>query len=148
MNGLSSVLGRIAAVALLIAGVTQATEEWTESVPGGDGFVVVATVEPGVEGAEVSGKGDGQGHVNFRVNFGADLQLSVNGLPGAGFDPMATYSVVVECANVGGQWLATTRVMNVTAGGIVVCEQIGHPIAGGAGYVRAAAATGQQLDVQ
>ena len=147
MSGLSSLLRRCFTITLLLAGVTYATEEWIESVPAGDGYVVMAVVEPGTSGGEVCGKGGGQ-HVDFRIDFGPDLQLSVNGAPGVPFDPGATYAVHVECMSVGGLWFATTRVMNMTAGGALVCEQIAYPIPGPGDRVRAAGAAVHQLDVQ
>jgi hypothetical protein len=81
------------------------------------------------------------GHVNFRVAFGADGELSVNGVPAGAFDPGATYKVTVECHKVLFVWVATTVVRNETTG-VDQFAQIGLDLSGATERVRA---TGMQV---
>jgi len=140
---------------VLLAGVLSASQETTEGDCGrgaDSGHVTfraaTSVLMPGASGSELHGKGGSDGHIDFRVDFGADLLLSANGGAGVGFDPSATYSVLVEWGNADGVWLATTRVWNLSAGGVLVYEQLSHPIAGGADEVRVDAQVVYDLDVR
>jgi len=133
---------RCAVFVIALVGSTQAAE--AEAVVG---HSVAAILVPGARGAEVCGKGHQSGHIDFRVDFGADLKLSVNGGPGVGFDPDATHLVRIECESVGGAWFATTRIRDLGAGGALVYEQVAQPIAGPGEEVGVAAAAVLLLDV-
>ena len=129
------------------ASVAVAAEIWTVEVPTGDVYFVTAALVPGPGGAEVCAGDKEQGHVDLRIGFGADLDLSVNGLEAGTFDPEAAYLVTVDCRKVCGQWFATTRVLN-QATGALVCEQVNYRMPGAAEQVSAVAEDVIQLAVR
>lgn len=140
-------LGLVLVVFAAFAGVALAAEIWVEDVPAADAYFVAATVVPGPGGAEVCGSDKEQGHVDFRIGFGSDLKLTVNGIDAGTFVPCATYRVTIVCQRIGGQWFATTNVLNQTTG-LPVFQQMNYAMPGGADEVRAVAGDVIQLSVQ
>jgi len=130
-----------------IAGSALAAETWVQCVPPGNSYVVTAVLVPGCGGAEVCGDNKGDGHVVFRVGFGTDMSLSVNGIWAGEFSPQATYRVTVACQMIGCQWFATTSVVNQSTG-VTVFHQPNYPMAGAAEEVRATADDVVTLGVQ
>lgn len=116
-------------------------------VPTGDAFLATGVLVPGINGAELLGGDRGEGHTEFRIRFGADLRLSVNGVDAGQFDPSATYRVTVQCESVGCIWFATTHVVNQTTGIPVFC-QMNYPMLCAAEQVRIVAEDAVQLTVQ
>jgi hypothetical protein len=145
----SSVAGR-AGLALVLfaacAGAALAAEASVVAVPAGNAYVVTAILVPGSGGAEVCGDTNGQGHIDFRIGFGSDLNLSVNGVAAGAFDPGAAYRVTVTCQRLGCEWFATTNVANQATGALVFQQQ-SYPILGST-EVRVAAEHVVQLTVQ
>jgi len=115
MRTSGSSVGRLGLAALFLMALVSAAvaaQVFTVEIPAGaDAYVVTATLVPGSEGAEVLGD-RGDGHVQFRVGFGSDLRLSVNGADAGTFNPLATYVVTVSCQRVGNHWFASTVVSN------------------------------------
>jgi hypothetical protein len=122
-----------------IAGVAVAAEVWTVEAPEGESYTACCTLAPGADGAEVCGDDRGNGHIDFRVGFGADLNLNVNGVDGGPFNPEATYSIVVQCAKIGCSWFASTTIVN-EATGEPVFQQMNYKMPGAPQEVRAEAA--------
>jgi hypothetical protein len=138
------VSGRLGLIAVLIAGAL-AADIATAEAPPADVYVVSAVLVPGAGGGEVCADVRGQGHVDFRVGFGADHRLYVNGVDAGSYDPHATYGVVVDCRDLGGQWFATTTVVNQGTGSAF--HQACHPIPGAPGEVQVAAEDVLQVNV-
>jgi hypothetical protein len=140
--------GRLGPVFVLLAafaGAALAAEDCVEQVPAGESYSVAAVLMPGPNGGEVADV-KGQGHVNFRVAFGADLRVSVNGADAGAFEPGGTYGVNVFCWEAGGQWFATTHVVNQLTGELIY-EQVGFPMPDAGDRVHAAADHVVQLHV-
>jgi hypothetical protein len=129
-----------------LAGAAVAAETWTHEVPEHDRYVVVASLVPGCEGADVLGE-KGEDHVDFRVGFGVDLLLSVNGVDAGPFDPAATYEVTVSCQRVGPHWFASTVVVNECTGQVAFC-QANYKMPDAATLVRVTAQDVVALNVQ
>src|SRR5262245_55199233 len=134
---------------VLLAGLagSAAGEASSASVPESAFYAVTATLVPGPAGAELCGTDRGDGHIDFRIGFGSDMRLCVNGVDAGPYDPAACYLVTVECHNVFGQWFATTHITNLSTGGLVFA-QIGLATTGGAEEVVAAAQDVSHLSVQ
>lgn len=136
-----SIAGRLGPAFVLFATfavAALAAETWVAAVPAGNAYVVTAVLAPGPAGAEVCGDVTGQDHVDFRVGFGPDLKLSVNGADAGTFVPCATYRVTIVCQRIGCQWFATTSVLNQTTG-LLVFQQMNYAMPGAAEEVRAVA---------
>ena len=135
-----TVSARLATALLLIGGLAgvASADAAVADVPEAPSYVVSPGVTPGAAAGEVCGDADGQGHVDFRIGFGAGQRILVNGVDVGGYDAEATYHVVVECRNVAGQWLATTHIINQTSG-LPVFHQLDCAIAGEATQVRVVA---------
>ncbi len=142
----ASRLGLALVLFAALAGAALAAETWVAPVPPGDAFMATAVLVPGCGGSEVCGE-RGNGHVDLRIGFGADLKLSVNGVDAGAFDPSATYRVTVTCQKLGCLWFATTNVVNQTTG-LPVFEQMNYPMAGAAEEIRVVAEHVVQLTVQ
>jgi hypothetical protein len=128
------------------AAVAIAAETAVQCVPSGDSYVATAVLVPGCGGAEVCG-GKDQGHVDFRIGFGVDQHLSVNGDCAGPYCPQGAYRVTVTCERISGQWFATTQVVSLTTGALVF-SQLNYPMPAGAEDVRVVAQDVVQLSVQ
>jgi len=117
-------VGRWAVAAALLvalaAGTAWASQSQSASVPGGNAYTVSAQITPGAHGGVFGGKDEGE--VEFSVGFGAN-GLVVNGVGYGAYDPMANYTVTIECRKVMGVWVASTVVVDNSAGGVVVADQ-------------------------
>ena len=129
-----------------MAGVA-AAETVVADAPNRDAYLVTATIVPGGCGAEVCGGIKGQGHVDLRIGFDADQGLVVNGVDAGTYDPESTYLIMADCHKVGGQWLVTTHIVNLTTGNTAFC-QLDQAISGsGVDEFRAVAESVCQLTV-
>ncbi len=130
-----------------IAGSALAAETWVQCVPPGNSYVVTAVLVPGCGGAEVCGGDKGDGHVDFRIGFGTDMSLSVNGICAGEFSPQATYRVTVACQKTGCLWFATTSVVNQSTGAVVF-HQANYPMPAAAAEAWAVADDVMVLSIQ
>ncbi|HEX5136800.1 MAG TPA: hypothetical protein VFY93_07510 [Planctomycetota bacterium] len=129
-----------------LTGASIAAEVWCEAIPEGDAYSVSCVLVPGFSGADLCGVDYGNEHVDFRVGFGADGRLTVNGADAGCFNPGATYAVTVQCTKMTCGWFANTNVVNVETGEPVY-QQIHYRMPGAASEVRAAADDVQFLGV-
>jgi len=145
-SGIAARAGLALVCVAAIAGAALAAETCVQCVPPGNSYVATAVLVPGSAGAEVCG-GKGFDHVEFRVGFGTDLSLSVNGACAGAYCPQATYRVTVACQKVGCLWFATTSVVNQSTG-VLVFHQPNYPMPVAADEVRAVADDVVVLSVQ
>jgi hypothetical protein len=132
--------------AALVATPVAAAEIQVAGIPIASSYTATAVLVPGCGGGEVMG-GKSDGHVIFRVAFGADGQLNVNGCQGGEFNPAHTYRVTVHSEQVLCLWFATTEVLNETTGAVEFL-QVGFRFAPGAEQVTAVAEDVISLSVE